>query len=41
MDLIEDVLDVLNEFVYLIVFGLDMSWICLSSYKWYGHINGT
>jgi len=41
MNLLEDVLNALNEFVSSVVFGLDMSRICLSIYKWYGHINGT
>ena len=34
-------LDVLNEAIFLICFRLDMSQICVSSYKWHDHINGT
>lgn len=41
MDLLVDVLNVLNEVFIPVSFGLDKSQICLSSYKWYGHINGT
>lgn len=41
MDLMVDMLHVLNEFVFLINFGMYMSRICMSSCKWYGHINGT
>ena len=41
MDLLEDVLNVLNGVVSPISFELDMIWIFLSSYNWYGHIYGT
>ena len=41
IDLLVDVLNALNEAISPIIFGLDMSRICLSSCKWYGHINGT
>jgi len=41
MDLLADVLNVLIEVVFLVNFGLEMSQIYLSRYKWYGHINGT
>ena len=41
MNLLADVLNVLNEFVRLVSFILDMSQICLSSYKWHGYVNGT
>ena len=41
MDLLVDVLNALNESVDSIKFRLDMSRICLSSYKWHGHIDGT
>ena len=41
MDLLTDVLNVLNEAISLVNFGLDMSQIFMSSCKWYGHINGT
>ena len=41
IDLLANVLNVLNEVVSPVSFGLDMSRICLSSYKWYGHNNGT
>ena len=41
MDLLANVMNVLNEVVFLFKFELDMSQIFLSSYKWYGHINGT
>ena len=41
MDLLADVLNALNEVVGLVGFELDMSQICLSSYKWYNNINGT
>ena len=40
MDLLANMLDVLNEVGCLVYFGLDMSQICVSSYKWHGHING-
>ena len=41
MDLLVDVLNALNEVVSPVSFGLDMSRIYLSRYRWYGHINGT
>jgi len=41
MDLLVDVLNVLNEAISLVNFGLEMSRSYLSSCKWYGHINGT
>lgn len=41
MYLLVDVLNVLNEVVSLIDFKLDVSLICLTGYKLYGHINGT
>ena len=41
MELLANMLDVLNEDVFLICFALDMSRICLSSCKWHGHINET
>ena len=41
MELLVDVLNLLNEAICLVSFGLDMSWICLSHYKWYGYINWT
>ena len=41
MDLLVNMLDVLNEAIFLICFELDMSQIYVSSYKWHGHINGT
>jgi len=40
MDLFVDVLNVLNEVFFLVRFRLDMSRICMSRCKWYGHING-
>ena len=40
-DLLANVLNVLNEVICLVDFGLDMSRIYLSHCKWYGHINGT
>lgn len=40
MDLLEDVLNMVNEFVSSVIFGLDIIRIYLSSCKWYGHING-
>ena len=41
IDLLVDVLNVLNEVVSPVDFRLDVSRICLSVCKWYGHINGT
>lgn len=41
MDLLADVLNMLNEAIFLVDFRLDMSQISLSHYNWYGHINGT
>ena len=41
MNLLADVMNALNEVVSLVNFGLDVSRIFLSGYKWYGHINGT
>ena len=41
MDLLENMLDVLNEAIFLICFGLDMNKIYVSSCKWHGHIDGT
>ena len=41
MDLLEDVMNELNEFVSLVNFRLDMSRIGLSSRKWHGYVNGT
>ena len=41
MDLLADVLDSVNEVVSPVGFRLDMGRSFLSSYKWYGHINGT
>ena len=41
MDLLPDVLHVLNESISTVGLELDVSRICLSSCKWYGHINGT
>ena len=41
LDLLADVLNVLNEVISPVGFVLDVIRICLSSYKWYGHINGT
>lgn len=41
MDMLEDVFNVINEVIFLVSFGLDMSQIFLSNYKCYGHINGT
>lgn len=41
MDLLADVLNALNEVVSHADFRLHASRIYLSSYKWYGHINGT
>ena len=40
MDLLADMLNALNEVVCPVSVGLDMSRICLRSYKWYGHIIG-
>lgn len=40
MELLANMLDVLNEAGYVICFELDMCRICVSSYKWHGHING-
>ena len=41
MDLMMVVLNVPNEVVSSVSFGLNMSRIFLSSYKWYDNINGT
>ena len=41
VDLLANMLDVLNEVVYLICFRLDMRRIYPSGCKLYGHINGT
>jgi len=40
MDLLVNMVDVLNEVICLICFGLDMHWIYVSSCKWHNHING-
>ena len=41
MNLLEDVLNVLDEAIFFVKFGLDMSRIGLSSHKWHGYVNGT
>ena len=41
MDLLADVMKALNEVVSPVNFRLDISRICLSTCKWYEHINGT
>lgn len=41
MEMLVDLLTVITKFVIPVNFGLDMSRIYLSSYKWYGHINET
>ena len=41
MNLLADVMNVLDEAVRFVSFGLDMSQIGLSSRKWHGYINGT
>ena len=41
MNLLVDVLNVLNEFVHLVSFKLDMRRIGMSSHKWHGYGNET
>ena len=41
MNLLEDVLNALDEYVPVVSFRLDMSRIGLSSRKWHGYFNGT
>ena len=41
MNLLVDVLNVLNEAIFLVSLRLNMGSICLSSRKWHGYVNGT
>ena len=41
MNLLEDVMNALDEFVSFLSLRLDMSLIDLSSHKWHGYVNGT